>query len=74
MLMYSQTLVLRKAICIGKNYSADHESSRVNTEMTTETFRENNGPEMLCLYVTRLALLATVLMAFSISKPKNIVQ
>ena len=35
------------------------------------TFAEKNETEMLFLYVTRLALLAIVLMAFLISKPNS---
>lgn len=38
------------------------------------TFAEKNETEMLFLYVTRLALLATVLMALLISKPNSIVR
>ena len=73
MLMYSQTLVLRKLHVWGRITLQIMRVPELKKKQLPTTFAEKNETEMLFLYVTRLALLATVLMAFLISKPNSIV-
>ena len=74
MLMYSQTLVLRKLHVQGRITLQIMRVPELKQKQLPTTFAEKNETEMLFLYVTRLALLATVLMALLISKPNSIIR
>ena len=74
MLMYNQTLVLRKLHVQGRITLQIMRVPELKQKQLPTTFAEKNETEMLFLYVTRLALLATVLMALLISKPNSIVR